>query len=66
MCTLSDLSCKKDPVAGEGGEGSAAEGAAAGRTPQEARGAAHQSRKTASSFGGETEAETGEEQSMYG
>lgn len=53
-------------MAGEGGEGSAAEGATAGRTPQEARGASDQSRKTASSFGGETEAEAGEEQSMYG
>lgn len=53
-------------MAREGGEGPAAEGPAAGRTSQEAGGAADQGRKTTSSFGGQTEAKTGEEQSMYG
>ncbi len=48
-------------MAGEGGEGTAAEGTAAGGAPQEARGTADQGRKTASRPGGETETETGEE-----
>lgn len=48
-------------MAGEGGEGTAAEGAAARGTSQEAGRAADQSGKTTSGFGRETEAETGEE-----
>lgn len=65
-CLLSHLSCQKEPVAGERGEGPAAEGAAAGGAPQEARRAADQGRKTADCAGGETETKTGEEQSTLG
>lgn len=50
-------------MAGEGGEGTAAEGAAAGGASQETGGAEDQSRETSIRPGGETEAETGEEQS---
>lgn len=63
---LLHLSCQEDPVAGERGEGKAAEGAADRGAPQEARAAAAQGRKAASRPGGETETETGEEQSMFG
>lgn len=48
-------------MAGEGGEGATAEGAAARGTAQEARGAARQSRETAIRLGREAETETGEE-----
>lgn len=48
-------------MAGEGGEGAAAEGAAAGGPPQEARGTADQGGKAAIRPGGEAETETGEE-----
>lgn len=53
-------------MAGEGGEGTAAEGSAAGGAPPEAGTAAHQGGETASHPGGETETETGEEQSTWG
>lgn len=48
-------------MAGEGGEGTAAERAAAGGAPQEARATADQGGKTASRPRGEAETETGEE-----
>lgn len=47
-------------MAREGGEGTAAEGATAGGTSQEARRTADQSGKTASRPGGTTETEAGE------
>lgn len=53
-------------MAGEGGKGAAAQGATAGGTTQEARGAADQSGKAANGLGGETKTETREKQSMFG
>lgn len=47
-------------MAGEGGEGKAAEGAAAGGATQEARRTADQGRETASRTGGATKTETRE------
>lgn len=48
-------------MAGEGREGTAAEGAAAGRAASEAGRTENQGRKTTSCPGGETETETREE-----
>lgn len=63
---LPSLSGQKDPVAGEGGKGAAAQGATAGGTTQEAWGAADQGGKAANGLGGKTKTETREKQSMFG
>ena len=59
---LSHVSCQEGPVAGEGGEGAAAEGPAAGGAAPEARAAAGQDREEEVRPGGEAEAKAGEEQ----